>query len=108
MERVTKFERYEVRAQVALALGGREIPGKGGWVAMVEIDDDLTMSVDRLDCETEWHVSGLFRRSLPVYFNGNLSRCTVPELVTNPELIELLDEELHFAEWSIEQDKAES
>lgn len=106
-QRVQRVKRVEREAQVALALGGRTIPGKSGWVATVAVGNDRLI-VDRIDGERDWHVAGLSRNGLPIFFNGELSRCTIPDVIVDVELIAELDEEVHYAEWGIEQDKAES
>lgn len=86
-----KFERVEQAAQESLVFG-TTIPGKAGWVADIELADGGRLIADKLDGEGRWLVNGEWApgRSFPKFWNGQLSRCTFP-VVLSDELAEVVE-----------------
>lgn len=86
-----QFERgMKVRA-ASLLFGWPEVR-EPGWLARVEVDGGNVLHLSRLDTETEWHVDARFNAgsSMPVFMNGDFSRCTIPH-VARGTLKEMLD-----------------
>lgn len=80
------FERVVHEDQTSLVFG-TTIPGKAGWVATIELSDGGRLIVDKIDGDTRWLVNGEWApgRSMPKFWNGQLSRCTMP-IVLSDEL----------------------
>lgn len=91
-----KVERVEQEPQASLVFG-TTVPGKSGWVARVEFADGAEVVADRLDTEPagEWHINGRWAAgsSFPIFWNGQLSRCTLPTFAS-AELAERLTAEV--------------
>lgn len=91
-----KVERVEQEPQASLVFG-TTIPGRSGWVATVDFADGSRVVADRLDTEAaeQWHINGRWAAgsSFPAFWNGQLSRCTMPTFAS-PELAERLTAEV--------------
>ena len=82
---ISKVERIDTADTVALAFGGRTIPGRHGWVVTVEMADGGRQIVSRKDDDgIGWVVDGDWApgRSFPRFWNGAMSRCTRLVLAT--------------------------
>lgn len=85
------FEKVEQAAVESLVFGST-IPGKVGWVATIELEDGGRLVADKLADETCWLVNGEWAPncSMPKFWNGQLSRCTLP-IVLSDELTEVVE-----------------
>lgn len=81
--RITACHRQESPAVVALALGGRTIPGKAGWEAVIE-EGAFRYYLSRLDGEGRWVIDGKWAGARPVFHNGWGSRATRLTFATVP------------------------
>lgn len=75
---ISKVERIDTADEIALAFGGRTIPGRHGWVVTVEMSDGARQIVSRVDGDSRWIVDGVWPagRTFPRFWNGAMSRCT--------------------------------
>lgn len=80
----SKVERIDTADEIALAFGGRVISGRHGWVVTVEMADGGRQIVSRVDGDDRWIVDGDWapRRSMPRFWNGAMSRCTLLQVAS--------------------------
>lgn len=86
------FERVVQDDQVSLVFDTK-IPGKAGWVATIELNDGGRLVADRLNGETNWFVNGKWSAgsSMPIFWNGQLSRCTLPQFLDD-DVVAIVEE----------------
>ncbi len=100
---VHRLHRRSTDPAVALALGGRDVPGRHGWDALVVTDDGATYHCSLLEGETNWVIDALIPAgtSMPRWMHGWGSRSTVLTLAPQ-EVADQLDEYLSAGAWPIE------
>lgn len=83
---------YEITE--VLPMSNRDRQGWCGTVEVTEGRKTRTLFVSKWNGESEWIVDGMFVGNLPVYYNGQGSRCTTLRTFDNPQVGSDLDEQV--------------